>query len=365
MTVLDCFSASYGEARDKFLGACADAESDATVSLQSIPHPLAGPNGQALFTDVAVIGDPEANKALVLISGTHGNEGPCGSGCQIAWLRSGRHRELPSRCKLVLVHAINPHGYAHVRRVTEDNVDLNRNFVDHGARYPENPAYAGVHDLMLPAEWTTQARARADEGLRAHADAHGEFALQEAITRGQHSHPDGLFFGGLAPTWSNRTIRRVLAELVAPADVVGLIDYHTGLGPYGTADLITEALPGSDEYRLLEAWYQNGISSPEAGNSTSATLTGTLFDAVRDAFPDARLALIAAEFGTYDFRRVINALRGDHWLHANGTADPDLRQAIKAEIGKALYPDENDWKELVALRGRQLIDRAVAGLAAA
>jgi hypothetical protein len=338
---------------------------DITLSLEAIPHPLPGPSGEALFTDVAVIGDPSARRALLLISGTHGNEGPCGSGCQVAWLRSGRHRDLPDGCKLVLVHAINPHGYAHVRRVTEDNVDLNRNFVDHAAPYPENPAYAGIHDFLLPADWTPEARADADRGLDTYAAKHGRFALQEAITRGQHSHPDGLFFGGHGPTWSNLATRRILDEFVAPADTVALIDYHTGLGPYGTADLITGAMPGSDEYQLLEHWYENGVSSPEAGNSTSATLTGTLFEGLRACLPDARLALIAAEFGTYALSRVLDALRGDHWLHARGTSDERLRRAIKAEIAKALYPDEDDWKELVALRSQQLIDRAIAGLAAA
>jgi len=36
---------------------------------------------------------------------------------------------------------------------------------------------------------------------------------------------------------------------------------------------------------------------------------------------------------------------------------------IKVEVSKALYPDEDDWKEMVALRSRQLVDRALDGLA--
>ena len=35
---------------------------------------------------------------------------------------------------------------------------------------------------------------------------------QAAISGGQHEYPDGLFFGGTAPTWSNRTLRAVLAQ---------------------------------------------------------------------------------------------------------------------------------------------------------
>ena len=32
-------------------------------------------------------------------------------------------------------------GLRVARRVNEDNVDLNRNFLDHGAPHPENPDY--------------------------------------------------------------------------------------------------------------------------------------------------------------------------------------------------------------------------------
>ena len=42
-----------------------------------------------------------------------------------------------------MIHALNPFGFAHLRRANEDNVDLNRNFVDHeGGNYPENDLFA-------------------------------------------------------------------------------------------------------------------------------------------------------------------------------------------------------------------------------
>ena len=150
MAVIDKFPRDYSQARDRFIYAAQALRADARVNLDSIAHPLEAPNGEALSTDVAVIGDPNAKRALVLISGTHGTEGSCGSGCQAAWLRSNRPKSLHKTVKVVLIHAINPHGFAHVRRVTEDNVDLNRNFVDHGAPYPENAAYTSLHDLLLP-----------------------------------------------------------------------------------------------------------------------------------------------------------------------------------------------------------------------
>ena len=44
-------------------------------ALTSYLHPLPGPQGEMLYTDVAVIGDPTASKLMMIISGTHGVEG--------------------------------------------------------------------------------------------------------------------------------------------------------------------------------------------------------------------------------------------------------------------------------------------------
>lgn len=361
MNSIESFSRDYAEARARLLDAVHAL--DGPVALETIDHPLNGPDGEALATDVVSVGNPNAERVLVLVSGVHGTEGTCGSACQNAWLRSNRPAALPDTLRVVLVHAINPHGFAYVRRVTENNVDLNRNFLDHDAPYPENSGYAGLHEFLLPTSWSAAARAEADKVLEAYAAEHGQFALQAAISKGQFSHPDGLFFGGHAPTWSNRVFRTLLARHAGDAKAVALIDFHTGLGPYGAADLISSKSPGCEDYDRLERWYGNGVSSPSAGTSTSAPLAGTIENGVRDSLPNARLTLITAEFGTYPVRRVFNALRGDHWLHARGTKDEALRKAIKDEVAEALYPDETDWKELVGLRGRQLIDRATAGLA--
>ena len=58
------------------------------------------------------------------------------------------------------VHAINPYGFSHTRRATQENVDLNRNFVDFSAQLPENGGYTEIHDLLLPPEWPPKKKMR-------------------------------------------------------------------------------------------------------------------------------------------------------------------------------------------------------------
>src|SRR5437868_4858962 len=104
----DCFAASYAEARSKFLGAAQKAG----ANLQSYLHPRQGPGGETLATDIAWIGPERADAVLVLIAGTHGVEGFCGSGVQVALLDDGETRRLPANVATLFVHAVNPYGFA-------------------------------------------------------------------------------------------------------------------------------------------------------------------------------------------------------------------------------------------------------------
>ena len=94
----------------------------AGAAIESHVNPNAeGLNGEELATDVARFGDMDAENLFITCSGTHGNEGFCGSGCQIGFIKEGIINARPKSVAVLLVHAINPYGFSHVRRVTEDN----------------------------------------------------------------------------------------------------------------------------------------------------------------------------------------------------------------------------------------------------
>src|SRR5437868_3970945 len=78
------FSKDFPEARGKFR----DAVTRAGARIESYANPRKGAAGEALATDVAWFGPGEASRLLVSISGTHGVEGFCGSGIQVASLES-------------------------------------------------------------------------------------------------------------------------------------------------------------------------------------------------------------------------------------------------------------------------------------
>ncbi len=231
----DYFSATYADARRRFTEA---AKAAGFAPERHINSKVKGPAGEELSTEVVRIGPKDAENVIFVSSGTHGVEGFCGSGAQVGMLANGLHRELPKNTALVFIHAINPHGFAHERRVNEDNVDLNRNFRDHATKPPHNKAYAEVHDHLIPADWDGPARKAADAAIVKYIAERGERAFQAAVSTGQWEFPDGLFYGGKAPTWSNQLWRRLIREHARNARRIVHLDFHTGLGAYGDCEVI-------------------------------------------------------------------------------------------------------------------------------
>lgn len=355
------FSATYAEARPKFLEAAAGAGAD----LSAWSHPEHGPDGGELAADVAWIGPRDASAVLVLVSGTHGVEGHCGSGAQVDWLRRGEAARLSPRQAVLLIHAINPFGFAWSRRVTHENVDLNRNFVDFTRPLPENPGYDELAAAIAPDEWTEASRKASRQALRAYAGEHGYPAMVQALSGGQYRHPRGIFYGGVGETWSRRTLTAIFREHLCEAAHIGVIDYHTGLGPEGFGEPIASAGPHSPEYARAVAWHGANVTSLSGGDSVSAKLAGDWLETAPAMIPHAQVTGIALEFGTVDGGQVSEALRADNWLHAHGDPLSAEGLAIAAQTRAAFYTDTDVWRGMVLGQSLIATRQAVAGLARA
>jgi hypothetical protein len=359
MNSADSFSPDYQTARARFR----EAAKAAGGALDSHTHPERGPDGGDLTTDVAWFGPADAEKVFVTLSGTHGVEGFCGSGAQVDFLRRGEVARLPPGVAMMMVHAVNPYGFAWLRRVTEDNVDLNRNWVDHAGPLPSNPGYSQLHDAFCPSDWSTESQTAANRRIVAFAVEHGELALRDALSGGQYEHPTGLFYGGRAPTWSRRTQTAIYRERLAGAAQVGIIDYHTGLGPWGFGEQIVIERPGTQGHARAARWYGGAIVCPAAGDSASADITGDGLSAAPAILPHAEVTGMALEVGTVPMTEVSTALRADAWLHAHGDPTGPEAAPIKARIRAAFYGDADDWKGMVAGQSLLVCRQALAGLA--
>ncbi|WP_426421381.1 M14 family metallopeptidase [Bradyrhizobium genosp. A] len=349
---LDLFSPTYATARGKFLNA-AGARG---LAVDSHVLGLPGAEGETLAIDVVLDGPADASKMLIVLSGVHGAEGFCGSAIQNGLLAGGGPAHADTA--VLHVHGINPYGFSYLRRVTQENVDLNRNFVDFSKPLPVNAGYAEIHDWLLPATWPPGEGTEAE--LAAYSQQHGARGLQRAIGLGQYDHLDGMFFGGNAPTWSNLTFRSILKRYTRQVRQLASIDIHTGLGPYGVGERIFASFDRTVLPRAGKWWGE--LTDVHTGTSTSIPMTGPIQTALFEECPQAQQIGICLEYGTYPFDRVSSALRAEHWLHRQGTADPLLAQQIKSNLKEAFSPDADDWKHRIWHQGREACVQAIDGL---
>ena len=353
----DPFAPTYAQARARFLAAAAGTQ------LESHPEPLRGIELEPLAMDVARIGAQDADALLIISSGCHGVEGHCGSGAQVALLRDEafRARARHAGVALLFIHALNPWGFSFGRRVTHEGVDLNRNFVDFRRPLPGNPGYDQLAAFLLPEEWPPGVGN--ERQVMAYAASYGAGALQAAVSGGQYKHPDGVFYGGTAPTWSQQTLRMVLRQHGSTCRQLGWIDVHSGLGESGAGERIFACRDDDTAKHRAKAWWGNRITFTEDGSSSSANLHGNLWHAAYDECPQAAYAGISLEFGTQPQEVVITALRFDHWVARRRKPHDELADAARAAMRRAFFTDTPEWKAAVVKQTRDAATQAIDGIA--
>ena len=355
------FSRSYEEARARFLAAA--AHPGAVAESHLLPH-VQGARGETLTLDAALIGGSPGHRPLLIVSsGTHGLDGICGSGCQVALLHD---RELLDRLArtgvaLLLVHAINPFGFSHQRPTNEENVDLDRNFLRFDGPLPDCDAYLEIHELVVPNGWPAPPDVEAR--LKAWVASRGEKTFRDALARGQSRRPDGLFYSGTAPAWSNTTLRALLRKHGAARRHIAWIDLHSGHGPYGHGEKIFAGAGRAGELDRARRCWGADVCPPAAGESASRDLQGHAMASLYQECPQAQVDLIALQFGTVPYGRFLDALRADQWLCNHPEAGMAQRHRIRQELLDVFYVDSDEWRGMAWGQARTAVLQAGMALA--
>lgn len=345
--ILSVFSQRYSGARDKFIS---QVETSSIVErMVHVPHPLKGPKNEKLFCDVVWAGNHKAENVLVLISGLHGVEGSVGSAIQSDFV--SRHRRLPNDVCVVLVHAINPWGFAWASRNDHEGIDVNRNFVDFDSKLPESKAL----DIWKQLE-------KGETDINTVAADREQFDL---LSEGQYELDKALYYGGKAASWSRQTLEQIAAQIKpAKRKQVMVIDIHSGLGPYGFGEMICDHPLNSKATDVAKKLFGATVTEPLLGNSSSGTKYG-----LHDYFwhqQGEHVCFLTLEFGTFGNEQMLSVLFVDQALQKKGKVDwsDDKTMDIKHAMQDFFCPDQKQWQELVLFRGRQVIEMALDGLSA-
>lgn len=247
------FAKSYDEARAQVLGDAHRARAAGIrVDLGAIEVPSATRVGDRKLTidwfHYRCSASASRNPGVLIYgSGTHGKEGHGGSAVQARVAREDTlPRILAKGMDVLLVHALNPQGYFSGERVTDSNVDLNRNCSGPGGKIFRiaNEGYSALRPLLEPTgplRYPRLAAAKLVAGLLTELVRTRDFAgMRQAVAAGQGESEKGLFFRGNVPAPQIEPLGRLFRDKTRDYDRVVGLDVHTGLGPRGALSIITE-----------------------------------------------------------------------------------------------------------------------------
>jgi hypothetical protein len=350
------FSLDYFEARERFRLTMDRLE----APTEAVPVQVRGPEDAELTIDVARLGSPRAGRLLVLSSGLHGAEGFFGSAAQLHWLACSKWLpRLPEGIAVLLLHGLNPFGFAWGRRANEDNVDLNRNFLLPGEEFVGSPPlYDQIYKAFNPTERPT--RHRPPLFLRSLFTLwrHGLKELRHSLPVGQYDFPHGLFFGGQRPAETHLLLQRHLPRWLGEAHEIIHLDFHTGLGPWAAQKLLLDR-GRPDEGDWWAAHFGRETVEMSDLGQTSYPTRGSFGPWLQEMTPGRKYHYAAAEYGTYPPLQVITALLTEARGYHQGLTNP--RYAWTRHVLKEIFaPASPVWRRRVVDQAFAAIERALA-----
>jgi predicted deacylase len=314
------------------------------------------------------------DRLLVLTSGVHGSESYAGAAVQFMFLSELLPLVDRNTTGVLLVHALNPFGFKHHQRATQNGVNLNRNFSVSGEIFKiRNLASINVQDRLLPK--------RKVEGLKSTLLEHitaaelDEFA--KAVGPGQFESSRYLEYGGRAAEPQTQQLIEQLKQIVPYYKDIVALDLHTGLGHRNRLHLLSEADPRACHPQLLREVLQPEQQS-HIYEFTPSDAEG--FYAVHGSLPsvfahlaqatEQRVVALTMEYGTLghapeEQMEALNRWLIEHQGQTYGFLTEELATQAKHLNFVRSYPEEKEWKVAVIESGRDLLRSAItSGLAA-
>jgi predicted deacylase len=308
----------------------------------------------------------QKERVLLVTTGEHGIEGFVGS----ALLQLFMEEYLPQldlqNTGILLVHAINPWGMKHRRRVNGHNVDLNRSFVhDFAPLADSNPDYDLLYRLLNPSSplravsWQiTTFVVQAVTNLA----RYGMGRLREATLKGQFNHPEGIYFGGQSPQEETQIMMGLYEQAISGYNQMLTIDLHTGYGPRDQMTLVASA---QEKMTSAEMTAKFGIpnvaaANPEEFYSIQGDMIEYLYTLMKEKFPGKHFYAATCEFGSFGdstlavIRSLYTSVFENRLFQHGGSAS--AKSWMEREYTELFAPTPPDWFEKAQADARQAFE---------
>jgi len=353
------FLDSYDDCRDAFLlkaGEMTAGFENAELFRIEVP----GSTDNDLSVDLFYIPPhTDTSRLIIMSSAIHGVEGFTGSAVQRMAMTELIEPGSNTDMGFLFIHAMNPYGFKYGRRVTENNVDLNRNCSIDGTLYStENQGYADLYDFVNPS------------GVVKRGSLFNQFfymvaiakivkasmpVLRQAVLQGQYQFPDGLYFGGKVPEPQIESIASLLAPILKDYEYILEIDLHTGYGEIGKLHLFPNPIE-DQKVRQLTGDLFAGYHIDWGDSDDFYTVNGDFCSFLGSLNPDATFLSMPFEFGTLNSQVTFGSITS---LQNMILENQKQENKIKETSLRMYYPEEEEWRSVVISQSRDVLASSI------
>ena len=352
----DSFYTTYDEIR-AHLGERVKALQAAGVEVQYDTYAV-DENDDLYIDNIYLPSTDKTTNLIVLTTGVHGMEGYIGSVMLDVFFEEIYPTLDTSDTGILVVANVNPYGMKYMRRYNENNVDLNRNFIEDWENFDlsSNKEYPKVEGFLQPtgamgnAFWHEVGfyLSLAKEALTTGADT-----ISDALLTGQYEYAEGVYYGGNGDEKSTAYLKGVFADcLDGQYENIIHIDIHSGYGPrYNMVIFNSVQDPTTEEEAKAMFGYDYIIATDsEDFYVTFGDTTDYFYRLAKSKGSDKELYSTCFEFGTIgdSFIDSILSLKytvdenRQHWYPTDNAITEEM---VKENYYELFYPTETEWRE--------------------
>ena len=352
----ECFLTTYEEVREH-LQARIDSLRKAGVTVEYEEYAVDA--GDDLYIDnVYLPSSDKKTNLIVLTTGVHGMEGYIGSVMLDVFFEEIYPTIDTTNTGILIVANVNPYGMKYMRRYNENNVDLNRNFIEDWENFDRtsNKDYPKVVEFLQPTGRIGNAlwhEVGFYLSLAKEAIFTGAGTISDALLTGQYEYEYGVYYGGNGDEISTAYLKGVFADCISSEyENIVHVDIHSGYGPrYNmvifnsvqdpTTEAEAKAMFGYDYIIATDSedFYETFGDTTDyfyrlaKSSGTESTLYSTCFEfgTIGDGFIDSILSLKY----TVDENR-------QHWYPSYSLITPEI---VKQNYYELFYPTETEWRQ--------------------
>jgi hypothetical protein len=306
---------------------------------------------------------PSKERLLIITSGVHGVEAYTGAAIQMDFLNNYFDPKWLERMGVLVIHAVNPYGYHYNRRVTENNVDLNRNLSARAQDFQSRiPDYEDFDPFINPQQSLSMSLWQ-DFKLLIRSlyrlATLGRKKMVQTSIGGQYQNPQGIYYGGQQPEDNTELIRQIFSNIGRPYSKILHIDLHTGYGERGTLHFFV-----NPEITELQGFREifSGFPIDKGSDEDFYEITGSFDGLTLDVFKGKEKVIpMTFEFGTLDSQTIMGgfmSLRNsimENQGHHHGYANKQSEEAIKKDFLEMFNPSAKDWRDKVMKEGTETL----------